>query len=212
MCVCVLLESTVYSTTVEGCFTAKAQGARDTRDVTVLKSKGTHTTWCTQSCVRRWPFLSCLRRSESAALPEPEGFGVALRSSYLCMEATEGHAQIEGIIMSRSSCRNWSCPESRRASTLSGVGARHRLRGGSGRSNVIGLIDGALLHDLRVSDSQCTSARDPSHHPAACVSRPDAAHLPWSDRASDSGLRLRSRPYYHGLPRRLRKRCERSFY
>ena len=102
--------------------------------------------------------------------------------------------------------------QSRRASTLSGVGARHRLRGGSGRSNVIGLIDGALLHDLRVSDSQCTSARDPSHHPAACVSRPDAAHLPWSDRASDSGLRLRSRPYYHGLPRRLRKRCERSFY
>ena len=39
----------------------------------------------------------------------PEGFIAALRSSYLCMEATEGHAQIEGIIMSRSSCRNWSC-------------------------------------------------------------------------------------------------------
>ena len=103
-------------------------------------------------------------------------------------------------------------PQSRRASTLSGVGARHRLRGGSGRSNVFGLIDGALLHDLRVSDSQCTSARDPSHHPAACVSRPDAAHLQWSDRAEDSELRLRSRPYYHVLPRRLRKRCEKSFY
>ena len=103
-------------------------------------------------------------------------------------------------------------PGSRRASTLSGVGARHRLRGGSGRSNVFGLIYGALLYDLRVSDSQCTSARDPSHHPAACVSRPDAAHLQWSDRAEDSELRLRSRPYYHGLPRRLRKRCEKSFY
>ena len=103
-------------------------------------------------------------------------------------------------------------PQSRRASTLSGVGARHRLRGGSGRSNVFGLIDGALLHDLRVSDSQCTSARDPSNHPAACVSRPDAAHLQWSDRAEDSELRLRSRPYYHVLPRRLRKRCETSFY
>ena len=103
-------------------------------------------------------------------------------------------------------------PQSRRASTLSGVGARHRLRGGSGRSNVLGLIDGALLHDLRVSDSQCTSARDPSHHPAACVSRPDAAHLQWSGRAEDSKLRLRSRPYYHVLPRRLRKRCEKSFY
>ena len=137
----------------------------------------------------------------------------ALRSSYLrnqptylrgCADRRNHH---ESLILSELVLQ-----QSRRASTLSGVGARHRLRGGSGRSNVIGLIDGALLHDLRVSDSQCTSARDPSHHPAACVSRPDAAHLPWSERASDSGLRLRSRPYYHGLPRRLRKRCERSFY
>ena len=51
------------------------------------------------------------KKHELRELPMPEGFGVALRPSYLCMETTEGHAQIEGIIMSRSSCRNWSFPE-----------------------------------------------------------------------------------------------------
>ena len=55
------------------------------------------------------------------ALPEPEGVGTALRLSYLRSEPTCGAAPIEGIIMSGSSCRNWSFPD-RRASTLSGVG------------------------------------------------------------------------------------------
>ena len=99
---------------------------------------------------------------------------------------------------------------SRRASTPGGVGARHRLRGGSGRSNVVGLINGAVLRDLRVLDTRCTSELDPSHHPAACISRPAAAHLQCSDRAADSDQTLRSHPEHHVLPRRLRKRCVRS--
>ena len=63
-------------------------------------------------------------------------------------------------------------PGSRRASTPGGVGARHRLRGGSGRSNVLGLIEGPLLRDLRVLDTQFTSALDLSHRHGACFSRP----------------------------------------
>ena len=51
------------------------------------------------------------KKIELGALPEPAGFGAALRPSYLCMETTEGHAQIKCRIWSRSSCRNWSCPE-----------------------------------------------------------------------------------------------------
>ena len=85
-------------------------------------------------------------------------------------------------------------PGSRRTSTPGGIGARHRLRGGFGRSKVLSLIDGAQLRDIRVSDTQCTSALDPSHHPAACFSRAAAAHLQWSDRAAGSALTLRSRP------------------
>ena len=49
------------------------------------------------------------KKHELRALPMPEGFGVALRSSYLCSEPTCGAAPIEGIIMSRSSCRSWCC-------------------------------------------------------------------------------------------------------
>ena len=101
-------------------------------------------------------------------------------------------------------------PGSRRASTPGGVGDRHRLRGGSGRSNVLGLINGALLRGLRVSDTRCTSALDPYHHPAACISSPAAAHLQCSDRAADSDLTFRSHPEYRGPSRRLQKRCARS--
>ena len=44
-------------------------------------------------------------------LPEPEGVGTALMLSYPRMETTEGHAPIDCRVWSRSSCRNWSCPE-----------------------------------------------------------------------------------------------------
>ena len=51
------------------------------------------------------------KKHELRELPEPEGVGTALRLSYLRSEPTCGAAPIEGIIMSRSSCRNWSFPE-----------------------------------------------------------------------------------------------------
>ena len=88
----------------------------------------------------------------------PEGVGTALRLSYPRSEPTCGAAPIEGIIMSRSSCRNWSFPEvgapARSAALVPEASTAGRI---CGRSNVFGLIYGALLHDLRVSDSQCTS-------------------------------------------------------
>ena len=98
-------------------------------------------------------------------------------------------------------------PQSRRASTLGGVGAGHRLRGGSGRSNVLCLISRARLRDLRVLGTQFTSALILSHRHASVLLEAAAAHLQCSDRAAGSELTLRSHPKHRRLPRRLRKRC-----
>ena len=49
------------------------------------------------------------KKIASAALPEPEGVGTALRLSYLRSEPTGGAAPINCRVWSRSSCRNWSC-------------------------------------------------------------------------------------------------------
>ena len=61
---------------------------------------------------KKHPFRVIFKKHELLrALPKPEGVGVALRLSYLCMDTTEGHAQFDCRVWSRSSCRNWSCPE-----------------------------------------------------------------------------------------------------
>ena len=56
---------------------------------------------------------SCLifKKIASRELPEPEGVGTALRLSYLRNQPTGGVAPIDCRIWSRSSCRNWSCPQ-----------------------------------------------------------------------------------------------------
>ena len=113
--------------------------------------------------------MSFLRSTESGALPEPEGFGAALRLSYLCSEPTGGAAQINSHSLSRSSCRIWSCTKVGAPARSGGVGAGHRLRGGSGRSNVLCLISRARLRDLRALGTQFTSALILSHQPASVL-------------------------------------------
>ena len=100
-------------------------------------------------------------------------------------------------------------PPSRRASTLGGVGARHRLRGGPGQPNVLRLFDGALLRGLRVLDTVhlCTRPLSPAR---SVLLEAAAAHLQRSDRAAGSDLTLRSHPDHRDPSRRLRKRCVRS--
>ena len=155
--------------------------------------------------------MSFLRSTESGALPEPEGFGAALRLSYLRSEPTGGAAPINSHSLSRSSCRIWSCTKVGAPARSGGVGAGHRLRGGSGRSNVLCLISRARLRDLRVLGTQFTSALILSHQPASVgpsvLLEAAAAHLQCSDRAADSELTLSSHHKHRRLPRRLRKRC-----
>ena len=118
---------------------------------------------------------------------------MALRSSYLRSEPTGGAAPIncpinhESLILSELELQ-----QSQRASTPGGVGARHRLRGGFGRSNVLSLIDGAQLHGLRGPSLGHTVHLSPPR--SVLLEGRGRAHLQWSDRAADSKLTLKFRP------------------
>ena len=63
----------------------------------------------TQSCDKKTGSRLIFKKIAFVVAPEPEGVGAALGLRYPGMDTTGGHAVVNGLIWSRSSCRIWSC-------------------------------------------------------------------------------------------------------